>query len=355
MPPLGFARLALYLGVLAVTPDALMLRIIRESGASTIVVLLWRYLLSSFFLTLTAAWLQGGFGMLSAQMRAAPYHSMCRTAALQSLTNMGFASSLILVEPARALILISLAPFWAVLLSASLLGEAVDVRTMCALVCAFGAVALVFAPALLGMDGDRADGGRARRHHGFASPLDALPAVTGVIMAAFIVSTRHLTKRHPGASGPMIPALGTCISLVTTIAFGLWVGEPTLLPPRNASNAIAIALNGTAVALYYIGIAAAAKEVPAAETAVVLLLETVLAPVWMFAWYGDVPSAFTLAGGVLLVGTLAANEVAAGSRAPGMAAKETVSNLSAAGGNLTERTPCLHAHASTSSRPALLQ
>jgi drug/metabolite transporter (DMT)-like permease len=299
MQPLGSARLFLYHGVLVVTPDALMLRIVRESGASTMVVLLWRYLLSSFFLTFTAAWLQGGFDMLSDQIRAAPHQSMCRTAALQSLTNMGFASSLILVEPARALILISLAPFWAVLLSALLLGETVDMQTLCAIACAFGAVMLVFAPALMVIDGDRADGGNA--HHGFASPLDGLPAATGVIMAAFIVSTRYLTKRHPGASGPMIPAMGTCISLVTTTAFGLWVGEPTLLPPPTTSNIIVITLNGAAVALYYIGIAAAAKEVPAAETAVVLLLETVLAPVWVFGWYGDVPSAFTLAGGVMLV------------------------------------------------------
>jgi drug/metabolite transporter (DMT)-like permease len=349
MPTLGFARLVLYLGVLAVTPDALMLRIIRESGASTVVVLLWRYLLSSFFLTLTAAWLQGGFGKLSAQMRAAPYQSMCRTAALQSLTNMGFASSLILVEPARALILISLAPFWAVLLSASLLGETVDMQTMCALVSGFGAVVLVFTPALSGLNRDRAVNGRAQKHHGLASPLDALPAVTGVIMAAYIVSTRHLTKRHPSASGPMIPALGTTISLVTTAAFGVWMGEPTLLPPRTTSNIIVIALNGVAVAIYYIGITHAVKEVPAAEAAVVLLLETVLAPVWMFAWYGDVPSNFTLAGGALLVGTLAVNEVAAAHRAQGMAGKERVSaDLSASGGNLTERTPCLHAHASSS-------
>ena len=37
-----------------------------------------------------------------------------------------------------------------------------------------------------------------------------------------------------------------------------------------------------------------------------MLTEDVLGPLWVFVRFGDIPSPWTVAGGVLLIGTLAA-------------------------------------------------
>ena len=47
------------------------------------------------------------------------------------------------------------------------------------------------------------------------------------------------------------------------------------------------------------------------QVALVLLLEDVLGPLWVYVRFGDVPSTWVVAGGVLLLGTLAWHELAA--------------------------------------------
>ena len=47
------------------------------------------------------------------------------------------------------------------------------------------------------------------------------------------------------------------------------------------------------------------------QVALVLLLEVVLGPLWVYLRFGDVPSPWVLAGGALLLGTLAWHELAA--------------------------------------------
>jgi len=304
-----------------------------------------------FFLVLTAVWLRGGFGPLRDGLLSAPPGIVCLTAALQSLTNMGFATSLIFVAPARALILISLSPLWAALLGA-LLGEKIDRATMYALGCAAASVALVFAPSLLGLVDDSESAGRPaqqQRRSESASLLDVLPLATGVVMAAYVVSTRRLLQRGPGASGPVIPALGTAISLVFFLCVALWSREPTLLPPLTVGNAVAFGFNGVSLALLNSGITAAADEIAPAETAIILLLEAVLAPVWMLVWFNEVPSPFTVAGGVLLVGTLVAKELVGGPPVAGKRYKAKVFDLSPSEASSVEFTSCLRSHAASAS------
>ena len=58
-------------------------------------------------------------------------------------------------------------------------------------------------------------------------------------------------------------------------------------------------------------IAYAPKHVSGSECALIGLLENILAPLWVFARFGDVPSAWTVAGGALLLATLVGHEAAA--------------------------------------------
>ena len=53
------------------------------------------------------------------------------------------------------------------------------------------------------------------------------------------------------------------------------------------------------------------RHLMSAEVGLVLLMEQVLSPVWTFLGVGEAPSRWTLAGGGLLVLTLACHEAAA--------------------------------------------
>ena len=73
------------------------------------------------------------------------------------------------------------------------------------------------------------------------------------------------------------------------------------------------------------------KHVSGSECALIGLLENILAPLWVFARFGDVPSAWTVAGGALLLATLIGHEVAAREPVrvsqPGARGYRTVNNL----------------------------
>ena len=47
------------------------------------------------------------------------------------------------------------------------------------------------------------------------------------------------------------------------------------------------------------------------QVALIMMLETLLGPFWVFLRFGDVPSSWTLAGGAVLLTALFAHEVAA--------------------------------------------
>ena len=73
------------------------------------------------------------------------------------------------------------------------------------------------------------------------------------------------------------------------------------------------------------------SHVSGSECALIGLLENILAPLWVFARFGDVPSAWTVAGGALLLATLIGHEVAAREPVrvsqPGARGYRTVNNL----------------------------
>ena len=60
----------------------------------------------------------------------------------------------------------------------------------------------------------------------------------------------------------------------------------------------------------YLAMVFAPQYVTSAEVGLVLLLEAVFAPVWVFLAFGDVPSMWTFIGGGLLLATLAGHELA---------------------------------------------
>jgi drug/metabolite transporter (DMT)-like permease len=55
-------------------------------------------------------------------------------------------------------------------------------------------------------------------------------------------------------------------------------------------------------------IAEGARRLPAAETALLSALETPLAPIWAFMLFAEMPTAYTLTGGVIILIALFASQ-----------------------------------------------
>ena len=61
---------------------------------------------------------------------------------------------------------------------------------------------------------------------------------------------------------------------------------------------------------FYIAMLHAPRYVTGGEVAMIMMLEDVLGPLWVYLRFGDVPSSWVVAGGVLLLCTLTWHELA---------------------------------------------
>ncbi|KAL3893068.1 MAG: hypothetical protein SGPRY_014504, partial [Prymnesium sp.] len=135
-----------------VTPDAALLRLLELSGGSTMVITVWRFAVSGLFNLLGTLYLQGGFSPLLMGIKDAPVQLALGSVVI-TLTNLGFVFSLLKVDPAKALLLISLNPLWAALFGYFFLGDQLERRTVVAQIFALISITLVFVPNLLSMLG----------------------------------------------------------------------------------------------------------------------------------------------------------------------------------------------------------
>ncbi len=129
---------------------------------------------------------------------------------------------------------------------------------------------------------------------GFAggTPIGALVALGACLgYAAAIVALRA------GRSVDMMPA--TCLSGVfAMLVCAALVGDFTI---GARDLVLSLVLGAGQIGLQYILITICARVVPAAEIALIMLLEVVLAPLWVWIGVGETPGAMTLAGGGIVV------------------------------------------------------
>jgi len=137
---------------------------------------------------------------------------------------------------------------------------------------------------------------------GFYGNLAAI--LGGVALAAMIVSTRAQKDSHPA----QIFLIGSC--------FGGLIGLPSVLQETWRLTDVAIIgylgifQTGLASALYSIAI----RQVPALESNLILMLEPVLNPVWVFLAIGESPAPIALLGGTVVLGAIAARAIAGARR-----------------------------------------
>ncbi|MGD8838102.1 MAG: DMT family transporter [Gammaproteobacteria bacterium] len=264
-------------GVLVISPDGLLTRLIAVDHWTMI---FWRALFLSF-----GMWMVLGFtrpNRVWQQYRTLRGGALLKVGAY-SLGTISFVFAITHTSVANTLVILSTTPLFAALVSRVLLGEKIELRVLAAIVL----VAIGMGIIAYGSSGDRN-----------ASLLGDLVAFAG---AFFLACGFSFVRRFPDAS---TFAAISCSGLLTALLI-----LPLAAPLSVTANDLGyLAVMGLAVvpigsAMMFMG----PRYIPAPEVGLLMLLESVLGPVWVWLALGEAPGPYTLAGGTLVLLTLSAN------------------------------------------------
>lgn len=204
-------------------------------------------------------------------------------AALFACDNLLFIIALRTSSVANTLVLLSTAPVFAGVLGRIVLGERPPARTWVVTATVLAGVAVIFSGSLGGGD--------------VLGDLAALGA------AVSIAGTLVLIRR--ARSVVMLPsmALGALVAALAAAP----LADPGSV---TGSDALLLALVGLVIAPVAFGsISVAPRHLPAQEVSLLMLLETVLGPLWAWLILGQAPARATLGGGALIVAALVTHAV----------------------------------------------
>ena len=256
------------LGVLILTPDALLVRLIQ---ADSWTLLFWRGVLMSLGFSLFLWWKRIPLTELRGKGWLAAVFLACSTSC--------FVFSVESTHAANTLVIIATGPLIAAILSWALLKEEVPLITWAAI-----------GVATLGVVLSLSDG------FGRGSLKGELFALGSAISLACHFTTLRWWKSE---FGPLsIWGAGLVVALVS-----LPYADTLRLSHGDIGWTI---LLGLVVLPAAFGLTAVGPQyLPAPEVGLLLLAETVLGPLWVWLFIGEEPGGATLAGGVLVILTLA--------------------------------------------------
>ena len=266
------------LGVLIISPDGLLTRLIQTDHWTLI---FWRTLLLSFGMCLLAnmvhpkdTWLRyktvGKVGLIMA--------------VLFSLGTVSFITAIKHTSVANTLIILSTTPLSAALIGLVFFREPIILRTWCA-------IALV-AIGVYVISSD-SDGNGATLYGDMAAMLGAF----------FLAAGFTVVRRRPTVS--IFPALSISGMLTAVAVFPL--AQPMSITQQDLGYLLIMGVYMLPIgtALMFIG----PRYVPASEVGLMLLLESVLGPTWVWLALGEEPGSATLIGGSIILSTLAINTI----------------------------------------------
>lgn len=196
-----------------------------------------------------------------------------------------FLFALSLTTTANALVVMSISPLLTALFAAMFLKDPVPVRTLFASAAAALGIAWMF--------------GSSLENHYLGMAVASLIPVAAAINVVVL--------RGAAAKLDLVPAvmLGGALSCLIALPFAL---------PFSATqrDLLLLAFLGvTQLGLPCMLLVIASRRLLAPEIALIGLLEVVLGPLWVWLAVGEEPGRATLIGGAVVIGALAANELAA--------------------------------------------
>lgn len=232
-----------------------------------------RSLFGGLALLVPSFFLQGGWS--KRQWRSALRPAGLAIIALNVISQASFIGALYMTSVANVAVIYATAPFIAAFLGWMLLGQRVAGRTMLA-----GGVCLIGVVIIVGTS------------FGGQSSLGNLLALMMTVTFAMIIVVPRLD--------PDVAVLPTTVisSFLTAVFFAPLASFATL----DLHNWLVLAAFGaTNFSFAFVIFMAGARHVPPADAALILTLETVLTPTWVWLFFGETPPTSTLLGGAVIV------------------------------------------------------
>ena len=280
LPAQAKGLIIVVLGVLVLTPDTLLIRLIAVDHWT---LLVWRGLLQALGLSVLVACFHGRDTLACFRAVGLAGYS---AAFLFALGTVLFVVALSYTSVANTLIIVASAPFFAALASRVFLGEEIALRTWLAIAVALGGIVLLAFESL-----------------GTGALWGDLAAL-GVAMA---MGGNFTVVRHARAVN-MIPAMALSGLIVSLVAAPL---APAAVVLDNAQLTYMLVMGLIVVPVSFALITLGPRYLPAAEVSLLMLLETVPGPLWVWLAIGEAPGPMAVLGGSVVVATLAAHSALA--------------------------------------------
>ena len=283
------------LGILVLSPDALLLRLLAQHGAAESAIVAGRAALVALVVGTACALFPGA----RRGMRPRPIvlYALCFGAGLVC-----FPMSIARTYAANTLILLAVSPLLAAAGARIFLGEKIAPQTwLAALAVAVGAAVLMTS------GGEGGVGGVGGVGVGEAAKIESGTKLVGDLLALFVAATLaagSIVVR--GSGGAMLPgvALGGLLSAVALFAFADWQSVMSF-----PASLLLLADGALVIPLSFALITLAARRLPPPETGLLFLLETFLGSLWVWLILLERPPLPSLLSGLFIASVLIAHSL----------------------------------------------
>ncbi|MEN9434762.1 MAG: hypothetical protein RLZZ422_2351 [Pseudomonadota bacterium] len=263
-----------FAGVLILSPDALLIRL---AGDDPWQITAWRGTLSGLVIVAYCAFI--GQSTLTQQLKPAGWLGLLGVTVSVACSGLGFIYGITHSNVTDVLVIIAFTPLMSALLSAIFLKEPVRLRTWIAtLVCGVGLAILL----------------------GQADSQSHWTGLVGAFVAALGLAAQFVFMRsRPQADLTAAIGLGNILSGMVAMLFA-----STLTLTSTSSFLAILATALIIIPVPFILFAMSLRYITAAETSLIMLIESVLGSFWVWLFLGELPSQSTVLGGILVLSTL---------------------------------------------------
>ena len=265
------------LGALILTPDTLLMRLSELSGGQMVA---WRATQagSIFFII-------GLFPFILSRSGVKPKiwrKSFVALVFVQMANVFCFAYGIYLAPVAIVLIAVATVPVFSIILGAVVLKEAVDMRT-------WAIVVIVFFGVTLSVIGDI-------NSYDIFNLSSILGGLCGLVVAFSLACNFVIIRKDKEVAFPL--ALGTGGILCGLLAFYFWPSASEI----NLKGMFYISITGLLILpLSFILLSRASRMTPASNVSIIMLLETILGPLWVWTFTTESPQFLTIIGGIIVI------------------------------------------------------
>ena len=265
------------LGALILTPDTLLMRLSELSGGQMVA---WRATQAG-----TIFFIIGLFPFILSRSGVKPKiwcKSFVALVFVQMANVFCFAYGIYLAPVAIVLIAVATVPVFSIILGAVVLKEAVDMRT-------WAIVVIVFFGVTLSVIGDI-------NSYDIFNLSSILGGLCGLVVAFSLACNFVIIRKDKEVAFPL--ALGTGGILCGLLAFYFWPSASEI----NLKGMFYISITGLLILpLSFILLSRASRMTPASNVSIIMLLETILGPLWVWTFTTERPQFLTIIGGIIVI------------------------------------------------------